>query len=132
MILMIVIIFDDRDSVMAREVEKLQPPFGPKRYGGRKLVLRRNKDRADGVALAQSLHFLDIDALGVESHGYDARAGLRQRDRCRRMTQPFPHDDITSLEPGPRDARRTEERRVGKACDRTFRSRWSPYHRKKK
>src|SRR3546814_8623557 len=69
MILMIVIIFDDRDSVMAREVEKLQPPFGPKRYGGRKLVVRRNKDRADGVALAQSLHFLDIDALGVESHG---------------------------------------------------------------
>src|SRR3546814_3756772 len=66
MILMIVIIFDDRDSVMAREVEKLQPPFGPKRYGGRKLVVRRNKDRADGVALAQSLHFLDIDALGVE------------------------------------------------------------------
>src|SRR3546814_19212277 len=96
MILMIVIIFDDRDSVMAREVVKLQPPFGPKRYGGRKLVVRRNKDRADGVALAQSLHFLDIDALGVESHGYDARAGLRQRDRCRRITQPFHQIGSTS------------------------------------
>src|SRR3546814_15671901 len=27
---------------------------------------------------------------------------------------------------------RSEERRVGKECGRTFRSRWSPYHSKKK
>src|SRR3546814_19989466 len=27
---------------------------------------------------------------------------------------------------------RSEERRVGKECVRTFRSRWSPYHEKKK
>src|SRR3546814_17684835 len=26
----------------------------------------------------------------------------------------------------------SEERRVGKECDSTFRSRWSPYHKKKK
>src|SRR3546814_17432584 len=29
-------------------------------------------------------------------------------------------------------ARRSEERRVGKACVSTCRSRWSPYHQKKK
>src|SRR3546814_16602371 len=31
-----------------------------------------------------------------------------------------------------RDGGRSEERRVGKECVRTFRSRWSPYHYKKK
>src|SRR3546814_17410382 len=33
---------------------------------------------------------------------------------------------------GKGDARRSEERRVGKACVRTCRSRWSPYNSKKK
>src|SRR3546814_20629792 len=32
----------------------------------------------------------------------------------------------------PVDATRSEERRVGKECVRTCRSRWSPYHYKKK
>src|SRR3546814_20866280 len=31
----------------------------------------------------------------------------------------------------PRSARRSEERRVGKECVSTCRSRWSPYHEKK-
>src|SRR3546814_18313126 len=31
-----------------------------------------------------------------------------------------------------RQDRSSEERRVGKECVRTFRSRWSPYHSKKK
>src|SRR3546814_12065977 len=33
---------------------------------------------------------------------------------------------------GALDAIRSEERRVGKECVRTCRSRWSPYHSKKK
>src|SRR3546814_7522680 len=32
------------------------------------------------------------------------------------------------VERGLRDARRSEERRVGKECVSTCRSRWSPYH----
>src|SRR3546814_18072037 len=34
--------------------------------------------------------------------------------------------------PGPRGDIRSEERRVGKECVSTVRSRWSPYHYKKK
>src|SRR3546814_13634659 len=38
----------------------------------------------------------------------------------------------TCLHPGvSRYLKRSEERRVGKACVRTCRSRWSPYHKKK-
>src|SRR3546814_15480408 len=32
------------------------------------------------------------------------------------------------LTPGVRERSRSEERRVGKECDSTCRSRWSPYH----
>src|SRR3546814_5735555 len=32
------------------------------------------------------------------------------------------------IDPRKRDGLRSEERRVGKECVRTFRSRWSPYH----
>src|SRR3546814_15124942 len=41
---------------------------------------------------------------------------------------------ITSLKPSRKVAsgRRSEERRVGKECVSTCRSRWSPYHYKKK
>src|SRR3546814_21196307 len=41
---------------------------------------------------------------------------------------PMPGDRITDLA----IERRSEERRVGKECVRTCRSRWSPYHSKKK
>src|SRR3546814_12943453 len=41
----------------------------------------------------------------------------RTDDRQRRASEPF---------------ERSEERRVGKECDSTCRSRWSPYHYKKK
>src|SRR3546814_13463267 len=34
--------------------------------------------------------------------------------------------------PVPSDSWRSEERRVGKECVSTCRSRWSPYHKKKK
>src|SRR3546814_12114105 len=48
------------------------------------------------------------------------RIGLNDREgRARRLAQKPP-----SL--------RSEERRVGKECDSTCRSRWSPYHYKKK
>src|SRR3546814_13758362 len=41
----------------------------------------------------------------------------------------FPHDGDGSE--GRRKYGRSEERRVGKACVSTCRSRWSPYHEKK-
>ena len=38
------------------------------------------------------------------------------------------HGDTTALEAVIADARRSEERRVGKECMPQCRSRWSPYH----
>src|SRR3546814_12248440 len=37
-----------------------------------------------------------------------------------------------SLDPAAHEGRRSEERRVGKECVSTCRSRWSPYHYNKK
>src|SRR3546814_9656710 len=42
-------------------------------------------------------------------------------------TSPVTRDRLTALESRMR-AERSEERRVGKECVRTCRSRWSPYH----
>src|SRR3546814_16785575 len=39
--------------------------------------------------------------------------------------------DIVGEEVGHSSVRRSEERRVGKGCVSTCRSRWSPYHEKK-
>src|SRR3546814_7642914 len=50
-------------------------------------------------------------------------AGQRQPHRHRRVLQPAQHmhaDDLAAV--------RSEERRVGKECVSTCRSRWSPYH----
>src|SRR3546814_1599582 len=49
---------------------------------------------------------LDVDARGAELE----QCALGRRDQFRRLTQ------------------RSEERRVGKECVSTCRSRWSPYH----
>src|SRR3546814_18328216 len=38
------------------------------------------------------------------------------------------HSEIVVCEPEPTIGRRSEERRVGKECVSTCRSRWSPYH----
>ena len=37
-------------------------------------------------------------------------------------------EDVTTVEPVHRRFGRSEERRVGKECHTTCRSRWSPYH----
>src|SRR3546814_5129776 len=41
---------------------------------------------------------------------------------------PFDNANFEGMTFGPRLADRSEERRVGKECVSTFRSRWSPYH----
>src|SRR3546814_17798944 len=42
------------------------------------------------------------------------------------------HEEPEGEDPAQPGAPRSEERRVGKACVSTCRSRWSPYHSKKK
>src|SRR3546814_11708639 len=57
-----------------------------------------------------------IDLSGIDQLRFHPRCYYRPAE-----------DDV----PGVREAR-SEERRVGKECVRTWRSRWSPYHYKKK
>src|SRR3546814_15822248 len=45
---------------------------------------------------------------------------------------PEPHGAVPAGRGGKAPVRRSEERRVGTECVRTSRSRWSPYHKKKK
>src|SRR3546814_6292385 len=54
----------------------------------------------------------------------DLRGGVRQCGR------PLPDELVPGLDGGAADERlpRSEERRVGKECVSTCRSRWSPYH----
>src|SRR3546814_12914421 len=63
--------------------------------------------------------------------GLLSRLPLRRRRGRRRQGD----DERGGLGAGadtPRQPPRSEERRVGKECVSTFRSRWSPYHEKKK
>src|SRR3546814_16999659 len=62
------------------------------------------------------------DPGGVAGRRAGARGVRVRRCRCRRARRP-------AL---PARAARSEERRVGKECVSTCRSRWSPYHYKKK
>src|SRR3546814_14186237 len=59
-----------------------------------------------------------------------------QRPRRQRRKIQRPNLSFTtrraSFSPTTSAARRSEERRVGKECVSTCRSRWSPYHEKKK
>src|SRR3546814_10400059 len=55
-------------------------------------------------------------------------------DECMQQGGPAPHITVPTpahcarVAPVDRQRRRSEERRVGKECVRTCRSRWSPYH----
>src|SRR3546814_14415554 len=61
---------------------------------------------------------------GAESHGL----GLDLLDAAARTDRLIIHADVRFLLIG---VSRSEERRVGKGCVSTYRSRWSPAHKKK-
>src|SRR3546814_14449329 len=68
---------------------------------------------------------------GILSGGGTGHAwhGHRMGGDRRRLYSPEPPEIAGGGQPWPH---RSEERRVGKECVRTCRSRWSPYHYKKK
>src|SRR3546814_16820137 len=71
---------------------------------------------------------LALDMLRARCRSMDHETQRRDvvalAHRCRELQQPVEHDR--------RQIERSEERRVGKECVSTCRSRWSPYHYKKK
>src|SRR3546814_19862577 len=78
------------------------------------------------------LSFDGQNEIGGAAHETVAREGRRRQGQAERR-----HDgDVQNREDQPAgrvstDDRRSEERRVGKECVSTCRSRWSPYHYKK-
>src|SRR3546814_19351787 len=58
------------------------------------------------------------DQIGIDLHGCALGRGIGHLNPC------FTYDSRSS----PVCAHRSEERRVGKECVSTCRSRWSPYH----
>src|SRR3546814_13668341 len=68
----------------------------------------------------------EVEGIPAESRriGVDA---ARHADQSRKM-----HREEGDIEPGEDKPERSEERRVGKECVSACRSRWSPYHYKRK
>src|SRR3546814_17729368 len=90
------------------------------------LAAKMNLDEMTNYIQADSLAFVSIDGL-YKALGETHRADIRPShcDAC--FTGDYPttltdQDDAVEVDP------RSEERRVGKACVRTCRSRWSPDH----
>src|SRR3546814_13930993 len=89
----------------------------------------RESDLLAGLALAGML------ALDQTADHRDLAEGALEQVRL-----PHPIDEFVLEDVGRKQARgigdgierRSEERRVGKECVSTCRSRWSPYHSKKK
>src|SRR3546814_7953905 len=68
--------------------------------------------------------------LGIRSRLFESAGGLNQRQRLILEAGPFwPRSSVLAdVYPFKNPQRRSEERRVGKECVSTCRSRWSPYH----
>src|SRR3546814_13583096 len=71
-----------------------------------------------GAVLATNTSALDVDAIAAATARPEDVIGLHF----------FSPANIMRLLEVVRGARRSEERRVGKECVNTCRSRWSPYH----
>src|SRR3546814_20303247 len=79
---------------------------------------------AEGYTPGGVLREVDYAAA---SKGLDPRLkGIKIVDCDTHFTEP--PDMFTALAPASMKHQRSEERRVGKECVRTCRSRWSPYH----
>src|SRR3546814_16834242 len=87
----------------------------------KRIVLSRRADRAEAV---------DQDAAGQAVVLDDDRSTAQRR---RAVAKPEPTAEIDGQCRAARQIdQRSEERRVGKECGRTVRSRWWPDHKKKK
>src|SRR3546814_17242832 len=92
---------------------------------------RRSMDRFTGGCLCGNVR--------IVATGLPYRVGLCHCLDCRKhhgalfhAAAIFPEDAVTIEGETCEYAARSEERRVGKECVSTCRSRWSPYHYKKK
>src|SRR3546814_8576950 len=78
----------------------------------------------------RAVEILDFDIILVDQAGVEAPGEERQKIERRRADRA--RTDGPQLPERGRRIRRSEERRVGKECVSTCRSRWSPSHSQKK
>src|SRR3546814_20750742 len=87
------------------------------------LRLERRSSRRDGFQIAFTLlrsWHLVIPSMGVQSNGIAIMEGVKIQSRYRNIiARVAQHRSLVCC--------RSEERRVGKECVSTCRSRWSPY-----
>src|SRR3546814_14799804 len=103
-----------------------------------RLLLRELfQDRAANAVRTKSLvalHYLDLDGFKAINDRYGHPAGDALLEQvARRLEDMVRADDVVARLGGDEFiVLRSEERRVGKECVSTCRSRWAPYHYKKK
>src|SRR3546814_13157830 len=90
-------------------------------------IERRQRLHIDLAARAPQSVVTVVDRIGVDPRDAAARLVCNPVLAVPHIDQPL-EPPIEPL----RHAARSEERRVGKECVSTCRSRWSPYHEKKK
>src|SRR3546814_12165848 len=84
------------------------------------LALHRLRRRDEELPGGERLDDLDLDAAPHgDGRDHDGRLGVLGQEVV---------DEAGRLDVGMADVLRSEERRVGKECVSTCRSRWSPYH----
>src|SRR3546814_2778226 len=84
-----------------------------------------SRRRHTRCALVTGVHVCSSDLAATNRTGSPVRFRSRiWKHRIRRRHRP--------RDSSPAETKRSEERRVGKECVSTCRSRWSPYHSKKK
>src|SRR3546814_11239544 len=84
---------------------------------------------------ATAEYLFDVGSMQGQVGAVYRWVGDRVNDTTERQRVTAPGDPSTILDEqitAPMELDRSEERRVGKACVSTCRSRWSPYHEKKK
>src|SRR3546814_11608979 len=90
---------------------------------------------SDLVAIFERHHLQQASRARGRGGGYDVARDPRRDRQCAEPDRRYlavRHDRLLRRVPDRQPDGRSEERRVGKECVSTCRSRWSPYHYKKK
>src|SRR3546814_14237563 len=94
-------------------------------------LLNKQRAQAEGKGLAQPYFTRSGPAIGAY-FGHASDQNLRYIASDAKNDRPRPLRPPAARSGARRQSARSEERSVGKECVSTCRSRWSPYHYKKK
>jgi hypothetical protein len=99
--LVVVVVFDDRDPLAARQGEKGQAARRLQRHRGRILMMGRDVDGAQFGAARQPLQRSDVHPLAVHGNGDEGRSGGAKRFPRRAVAELLDGDGIAGTEQRP-------------------------------